>query len=100
MRGGFNILPETIESALLLHPLITAAAVVGIVDTCVKEVPAAVICPARHCPNPDFADVEAHLRRHLFATQIPSFWAILRELPRTPSLKVGRIVIKALFYNT
>ncbi|MCX7282525.1 MAG: long-chain fatty acid--CoA ligase [Novosphingobium sp.] len=99
MRGGFKILPETIESALLLHPGIAEAAVVGIEDARVGQVPAAAICLADDPLPPDIAEIEAHLRRHLLATQIPSFWEICEELPRTPSLKVDKMAVKALFYT-
>ena len=43
MRGGFKILPETIEQALMLHPAVAAAAVIGIADARLGEVPGAVI---------------------------------------------------------
>ena len=43
LRGGFKLLPETIERALLLHPAVSAVAVVGLSDTRLGQVPAAVV---------------------------------------------------------
>lgn len=97
MRGGFKVLPETIEAALLTHPAIAEAAVVGIADDRVGEVPAAALRIAAGCSAPGTAEIEAHLRRHLLATQIPARWKICHELPRTASLKIDRMGVKALF---
>ena len=53
MRGGFKLLPETIERALLLHPSVSAAAVVGLPDARLGQVPAAAvqIKPVRQSPT-------------------------------------------------
>jgi acyl-coenzyme A synthetase/AMP-(fatty) acid ligase len=40
MRGGFKLIPETIERALLLHPSVSAAAVVGLSDARLGQAPA------------------------------------------------------------
>lgn len=97
MRGGFKVLPETIEAALLRHPAIAEAAVVGIDDDRLGQVPAAALRIADGWSSVDLAEIEAHLRRHLMATQIPARWQICPELPKTASLKVDRREVKALF---
>ena len=43
MRGGFKVLPEAIERALLLHPAVAETAVVAVPDQRVGEVPGAAI---------------------------------------------------------
>ncbi|TAL03863.1 MAG: long-chain fatty acid--CoA ligase, partial [Rhodospirillaceae bacterium] len=43
MRGGFKVLPDTIERALKLHDAISAAGVTGIPDNRLGQVPAAAI---------------------------------------------------------
>ncbi len=43
MRGGFKVLPETIEQALLKHPAVAMASVVGVPDKRVSEVPGAAV---------------------------------------------------------
>lgn len=97
MRGGFKVLPETIERALLLHPDISAAGVVAVKDRRLGEVPGAAIqiSPGRDAPSP--AAIEAHLRQHVMATHIPVHWRFVDELPKTLSFKVHRPGLIALF---
>lgn len=97
MRGGFKVLPEAIEAALLLHPAVAEAAVTGIPDLRVGQVPAAAVCAAPGAGPLDPDDLESHLRRHVLATHIPARWLVCAELPRTASLKVDRPALKALF---
>lgn len=97
MRGGFKVLPETVEGALMLHPAIADAAVVGIEDSRLGQVPAAAVEIAPGSSSPSVAELEAHLRRHLLATQIPAHWHFCDALPRTPSLKADRSAVKSLF---
>jgi long-chain acyl-CoA synthetase len=97
MRGGFKLLPETIERALLLHDAISAAAVLGLPDQRLGQVPAAAIQLKPGFERPEVAELEAHLREHLYATHIPVAWRILEELPRTPSLKIDRPALRRLF---
>ncbi|HSW14091.1 MAG TPA: fatty acid--CoA ligase family protein [Solimonas sp.] len=97
MRGGFKILPETIERALMLHPAISAAAVIGINDARLGQVPAAAIQFKRGMQPPDAAQLEAHLRQHLPSTHVPAHWRFVEAMPRTPSLKVERPGLRRLF---
>jgi acyl-CoA synthetase (AMP-forming)/AMP-acid ligase II len=97
MRGGFKLLPETIERALLLHDAISAAAVLGLPDRRLGQVPAAAVQLKPGVDRPDVAELEAHLRRHVYATHIPVAWRIVAELPRTPSLKIDRPGVRRLF---
>ena len=97
MRGGFKVLPETIEAALLLHPAVAEVAVTGIADPRVGQVPAAAVCLAPGSGPVDPAELESHLRRHVLATHVPARWLICTELPRTPSLKVDRRAVQRLF---
>lgn len=98
MRGGFKLLPETIEGALLLHPAVSAAAVVGIVDHRLGQVPAAAVVPKPGAGGVTPEELEAHLRGHVLKTHIPTVWRIVQELPRTRlSFKVDRDAVCALF---
>jgi len=99
MRGGFKMLPETIERALLTHPAISAAAVLGIADQRLGQVPAAVIQLKPGCAQPSVSELESHLRGRLYATHIPAAWRFVAELPRTPSLKVDRRALLPLFQS-
>jgi acyl-coenzyme A synthetase/AMP-(fatty) acid ligase len=97
IRGGFKLLPETIERALLLHPSVSAAAVVGISDTRLGQVPAAAIQVKPGFAPPTFADLEAHLRAHVLATHIPVKWRLVEDLPRNRSMKTDRPAVRRLF---
>jgi long-chain acyl-CoA synthetase len=97
MRGGFKILPETIERALLLHPAIGVAAVVGYHDQRLGQVPAAAVQAKAGMTIPAVSELEAHLRQQLFSTQIPVLWKVVDEMPRTPSMKIDRPGVSRLF---
>ena len=97
MRGGFKLLPATIEQSLLLHPAITAAAVVGIADHRLGQVPAAAIEFRTGVEKPSVAAIESHLRDHVPATHIPVAWRVVEDMPRTPSMKVDLPAVRRLF---
>ncbi len=96
MRGGFKLLPETIERALMLHPAVSAAAAVGVDDARLGQVPAVAV-QFRPGMAADTTELETHLRQHLPATHVPVHWRFVQELPRTPSLKVERPALRRLF---
>lgn len=97
MRGGFKVLPETIERALLLHPDISAAGVVGVKDRRLGEVPGAAIRIKPGHPQPSTDEIEAHLRENVMATHIPVHWRFVDDLPKTLSFKVHRPALQELF---
>ena len=97
MRGGFKLLPETIERALLEHPAIGAAAVVGVADTRLGQVPGAAIQCKAGAPPLTAAEAEAHLRNHVPATHIPVHWRMVDDLPKNPSMKIDRPAVARLF---
>jgi len=97
MRGGFKVLPETIERALLLHPAISAVAVVGVPDSRLGQVPAAAVQIKPGFSVPVTSDLEAHLRAHILATHIPVKWRFVQELPKNPSMKTDRPAVLRLF---
>ena len=96
MRGGFKLLPETIERALLLHPALSAAGVVGMDDRRLGQIPAAALQLKPGLAAPAFEELEAHLREHVPATHIPVVWRYVETLPRTPTLKVDRPALRRL----
>lgn len=97
MRGGFKVLPETIERALLLHPAVAEAAVVAVPDERVSQVPGAAVRLAPDAPHPTIVELTGHLREHVMATHIPVHWRIVDQLPRNPSMKIDRPAVKDLF---
>lgn len=97
MRGGFKILPERIERALMTHDAVACVAVTGIKDTRLGEVPAALIQIKAGRAQPDPDELEATVRRQLPSTHVPAVWKFVPEMPRTPSHKVDRRAVRALF---
>ena len=97
MRGGFKLLPETIERALMLHESVAAAGVLGLRDARLGEVPAAAIQLKPGVPRPGIDELQTHLRGHVYSTHIPVTWRFVDQLPRTPSLKVDRRALRELF---
>jgi long-chain acyl-CoA synthetase len=97
VRGGFKILPETVANALRQHPAVSDAAVVGLPDARLGEVPVAAIEPQRGMTPPTPAELEAHIRGLLPATNVPTKFLVLEALPRTPSMKVSLAEVKRLF---
>ncbi|MET0390987.1 MAG: fatty acid--CoA ligase family protein, partial [Polyangiales bacterium] len=96
MRGGFKLLPETIERALLLHPAVSCAVVVGLADVRLGKVPAAAV-QLKPGAAATVDELEHHLRQHVYATHIPAAWRIVDELPRTASVKIDGVAVRALF---
>ena len=100
VRGGFKVLPETIERALLLHPGVASVAVVGLPSERLGQVPGAAIQPSPTSATPTIAELDAHLRAHLPATHIPVEWRFVDELPKNPSMKIDRPAVLKLFEAT
>jgi acyl-coenzyme A synthetase/AMP-(fatty) acid ligase len=98
MRGGFKLLPETIETALKLHPDVADAVVVALPDERLGQIPAAAIRLKSARRPPDGA-LEAHARQNLMATHIPVKWLIVEDYPRTVSAKIDRQAVRALFLS-
>ena len=96
-RGGFKILPDTVVEGLLKHPSVGEAAVVGVPDEKLGQVPVAAVELLSDKPPATVEELEEHARRVLFKTHIPVRILIVDQLPRTPSLKVSLPQVKALF---
>jgi long-chain acyl-CoA synthetase len=97
MRGGFKILPESVERALMLHPAVAEAAVAGIADRRLGQVPVALLRLKFGTPSPTKVSLDAHMRRHVLATHVPVNYLFIDEIPRTASLKVDRPAVGRLF---
>ncbi|ODP38471.1 class I adenylate-forming enzyme family protein [Sphingomonas turrisvirgatae] len=98
IRGGFKIQPETIAEALARHPAVLEAAVVGVPDLRVGEVPAAAV-QLKHGSTHDVCPegLQAFVREALPATYVPAVVQIVEALPRTASMKVDLGALKRLF---
>ncbi|MBH0114383.1 long-chain fatty acid--CoA ligase [Novosphingobium sp. YJ-S2-02] len=96
MRGGFKIVPETVEQVLRAHPQVAEACLVGLPDERLHELPVAAVVPRDRAAPPSIEALDAHARQHLAATQVPARWALVDALPRTVSFKTDRAAVRAL----
>ena len=87
ISGGFNIYPREIEDALLGHPGVREAAVVGAPDAARGEVPVAYLVTAE---NFDEESLKERLRRELASFKLPRAFIRVDALPRTALGKVQR----------
>jgi acyl-coenzyme A synthetase/AMP-(fatty) acid ligase len=97
IRGGFKIFPDDVVRALEGHPAIREAAVVGLPDPRLGQVPAAAYILRRGASPPQEEELRSFLREKLLPYQVPARLMQVAELPRTPSLKVSQPDLKAMF---
>jgi len=97
VRGGFKIHPGVIEAALLQHPAVFTAAVVGVPHERLGATPAVALERRPSEPEPSTAELDAFLRKSLPATHIPTHYKFVDALPRTPSEKIRLDEVRALF---
>ncbi|ATE64223.1 class I adenylate-forming enzyme family protein [Rhizorhabdus dicambivorans] len=97
IRGGFKIQPHSVAEAIERHPAIREAAVVGIADRRLGQVPAAAYALKPGTTPPSVADLRKFLREMLLPYQIPAEFIRVDELPRTASMKVGLQAVRELF---
>lgn len=96
-RGGYKVLAEDVVRALEAHPDIAEAAVVGIDDQRLGQVPAAAYTLVPGAESPGEEELKSFLKQRLAPYQIPARFLAVTELPRTPSFKVDQAAIRAQF---
>ena len=92
-RGGFKVLPESVESVLLSHPAVRSAGVVGLPDPRLGDVPVAGVEVFRLVEETELLE---WARERLLKYQVPSRIVIIESLPKTPSMKVSRPRLREL----
>lgn len=92
ISGGENIAPAEVEEALLTHPAVARAAVVGIPDEVWGEVGHAHVV-LRPGESTDADALIAHVRAQLAAFKAPALVSFVAALPTT---EIGKISRKAL----
>lgn len=95
IRGGFNVFPRDVEDALLEHPAVAAAGVVGRPDDAHgEEVVAFVSLRARADVAED--EIVAFARARIGGYKYPREVHVVSSLPLTPVGKVDRKALRAL----
>jgi len=94
ISGGENVYPAEVESALLAHPAVAEAGVIGIDDVTWGQ---AVVAIVRLSEMTDTSELEAHCRTQLAGYKIPREFRIVKDpLPRTASGKIRRSALRDL----
>ena len=96
IRGGENISCQEVEAALYAHPAVREAAVFGLPDERLGEVPAAVIWTDGEVIEPD--QVRDFLGRHIAAFKVPArVWIADAPLPRLGTEKIDKVGLKTKY---
>jgi fatty-acyl-CoA synthase len=93
IRGGENMFPAEIESALIEHPSVTEVAVIGVPDPRMGEELVAFIRVSGDV-KPDIEVLRQHVRQRLAAPKTPRYWVFLPEFPLTGSGKIQKFVLR------
>jgi fatty-acyl-CoA synthase len=88
ISGGVNVFPAEIEAALLLHPAVEDAAVVGVPHDNWGEAGIAFVVPRSGEAAPDAEALGAFLGERLARYKLPKDYRFLDALPRTAYGKV------------
>lgn len=94
--SGYRVGPFDVESALLEHPAVVEAAVVGKPDAQRTEIiKAFVMLQEGYAKTPELAEeLRIHVRNRLAAHAYPREIEFPDELPKTPSGKVQRFILR------
>ena len=95
IRGGENLSAKEIEDALHQHPDIREAAVVSMPHERLGEGVCAFLILNEACANLSLVDVAAFTEeQHLARQKIPERIELVEDLPRTPSGKVRKDILR------
>lgn len=97
IRGGENISSAEVEAAIYACEAVAEAAVFGVPDERLGEVPIAIILPAEGS-NLSEDDLRAFLEPRLAAFKVPCRFVFAQEsLPRLGTGKIDRVALKAQY---
>jgi fatty-acyl-CoA synthase len=92
--GGENVDPMEVEAYLMAHPAIDLAAVVGVADARLSEVPVAFVRRQAGASLTE-AQVIAHCRGRIASFKIPRRVIFIDEFPMTSSGKIQKVKLRA-----
>jgi acyl-coenzyme A synthetase/AMP-(fatty) acid ligase len=95
-RGGFKIPPSVIEDALREHPAVDEASVVGLPDARLGEVPAVAVTLVGSATEEELME---YLTSRLTRYQRPVALRVVDTLPRTPSMKISRTLVREQYFS-
>jgi acyl-CoA synthetase (AMP-forming)/AMP-acid ligase II len=92
VRGGENLSPAEIEDALVTHPAVADAAVVGAPDDEWGEVPVAFVVQTQDTSE---TDLQQWVRDRLRSSRVPAHISFVDELPYNETGKLLRRLLRA-----
>jgi fatty-acyl-CoA synthase len=98
ISGGFNVYPAEVEAALMSHPAVAHAAVIGIPDPKWGEAVAAFVRLGADCEANE-AELIAHVRQLKGSVQAPKLITFVNSLPETAVGKVDKKVLRESFWE-
>ena len=95
-RGGFKIPPSVIEDALTAHPAVNEASAVALPDARLGQVPAVAVTLLSPATEEELMQ---YLASRLTRYQRPVAIKVVDQLPRTPSLKISRPLVREHYFD-
>jgi bile acid-coenzyme A ligase len=92
--GGANVYPAEVEAALLEHPQVADAAVIGVEDVDLGKRVHAVVTAKMAWAPPTAEVLEAHCRERLAPYKVPRSFDVVDHLPRNEFGKIRRSALK------
>ncbi|MFG2603525.1 class I adenylate-forming enzyme family protein [Streptomyces sp. NPDC048514] len=92
IRAGQNVYPSEIERALMTHPAVRDAAVVGMGDEDYGEVPLAYVVAE---PGTGTVELLAHVAQRLAPYKRPRRVEFIEQVPRNPAGKIIKKLLRA-----
>jgi long-chain acyl-CoA synthetase len=102
IRGGVNVYPQEAENVLTMHPKVFDVAVFGVPDEDFGEEVHAVVQPAEGVePGAELeAELIAYCRDQLASMKCPRHIYFREELPRHPTGKLYKRLLKDEYWGT
>jgi long-chain acyl-CoA synthetase len=99
--GGVNIYPQEIEDVIVTHPRVADAAVIGAPDEDMGERLVAIVQPLdwKDATDEVGEEIKAYVMARLAKFKVPRQVDFMRELPRHPTGKLYKRLIRAEYWK-